>query len=154
MCVTSFLKSIQTSLTLIFHFNSCLASAGKSHESLSLCPGASYCGTGCLFLWVLKFFSDCPWLFIALERASLSHQLTDFCHGGQNILLPSEVSVSKWTFRHSAPDWFLESLQNSHLLLALAEVELRFIHAQNGNLFWWSRKNVSYVSSAEIKLHR
>lgn len=37
MSVTSFLKSIQTSLTLIFHFNSCPAPEGKSHGSLSRC---------------------------------------------------------------------------------------------------------------------
>lgn len=52
----------------------------------------------------------------------------------------------------STPDWLLEVLQNSHLFSAPAEVELRFVHAQNGNLFWWPHENVLHVSSAEAKL--
>ena len=94
MPVTSLQKSFQTSLTLFFHFNSSSAPEGKSHGSLLLCPGSSSCDTGCLFLWVPKRSSHCPWLSLSLGEHTSPSQLTSFLHGKQNIHPPSKESVS------------------------------------------------------------
>lgn len=94
MPVTSLLKTVQTSRTLFFHFNPSPASEGKSHGSLSLCSGSSSCGTGCLFLWVLKRSSHRPWFSLSWGEHSSPSQLTGFLHGEQNIHPLSKESVS------------------------------------------------------------
>lgn len=95
-----------TSLTLIFHFHSCPAPAGKSHGFLSLCPGSSYCGTGCPFLWALKRSSDCPWLSLPLREHACPSQLTHFFMEEGPFLCPlKSPSLFQWMLKqvHSWP---------------------------------------------------
>ena len=95
MPVTSLLKSIQTSRTLFFHFNPSPASEGKSHGSLSLCPGSSSCGTGCLFLWCRNGLhiardSPCPGESIPLPASWQAFFMEDRAF----ILTPRSLSLS------------------------------------------------------------
>lgn len=76
-----------------------------------------------------------PWLSLSLRGHTSPSQLPDFLHGGQSIHLPSKESVSLKGLSSSpflTDSW--RFFQNSHHLSALANVELRFVQAQNGNL--------------------
>lgn len=129
MPVTSLLKTVQTSRTLFFHLNPSPASEGKSHGPLSLCSGSSSCGTGCLFLWMLKLQSSiardspCPG-----ESIPLPASWQAFFTENRTFIPRSKESVSlSWPAR--VPFWLtLGDLIKFTSPFSSCQVDLRFVH--------------------------